>query len=328
MWLTTNYPFVVIALGSFLLGVVFILVFRKIAIKNNILIPDKMPLVGGIGMGLSFILVSAFSFSGLPAKITGILAASGLMLIFGVIDDWRELSVSKKFFVQLIATSLLILFGVRTNIVYIGNLINIIITFIWILAITNAFNHLDVTDGLAAGCALIAALAFFMVALINADMNMAILCLALSGAILSCFLFNLPPARIYMGNSGSHFLGFVLAAIALAISYAPLERKIALLTPFLILGFPIFDTGFLMLMRLRQGRRVFKKSNDHIALRLLKLGYSNKKVLAFGLILALFFSLSGILLSQAPNLWGIAIILVAGLVSVALISWLKGIAVD
>ena len=121
-----------------------------------------------------------------------------------------------------------------------------------------------------------------------------------------------------MGNSGSHFLGFALAAIALIISYAPLERKIALLSPVLILGLPIFDTAFLILARIIKKSLPFKKSNDHLALRFLALGYSKKKALLTMLALCLFFSISGVWLSQVPNIFGFGIIGFLILMSLAL----------
>jgi UDP-GlcNAc:undecaprenyl-phosphate/decaprenyl-phosphate GlcNAc-1-phosphate transferase len=297
--------------SSFVAGMILVFLFKKIALRYKILTPQGIPLVGGIAMGLSFLfacLVWFLLYRSLLQETKGIIIASFIMLVFGIIDDWRELSILVKFLVQIIATTLMIAFGIRTQIVYIGNLANIIITFIWVLGISNAFNHLDVIDGLASGTAIIVSCAFFIVSFLGGDIKNAILALALSGAIFSFFIYNLPPAKIYMGNSGSHFLGFVLAAIALAISYAPLERKVALLSPLLILGFPIFDTIFLILMRLKQGKLVFKKSNDHLALRFLKMGYSKVKTLKAMLSLCLFFSLCGILVSQVSNQWGITII--------------------
>ncbi|MFC1658851.1 MraY family glycosyltransferase [Candidatus Omnitrophota bacterium] len=299
--------------AGFLLGAFLISLFKKFAVKYHILIsPQGIPLIGGLGMGLSFALVCLFIFlfyGDLSRESFGIIFASLIMLIFGMIDDRREFSITAKFLIQIIATSLLVLFGIRTQIIYIGAPLNLIITFIWVLAITNAFNHLDVVDGVAAGCAIITACAFFAVALVNTDIKIAILSLSLIAAAFSFFIHNFPPAKIYMGNSGSHFLGFVLAAIALSISYAPIERKIALLSPVLILGFPIFDTAFLILMRLIKSKSIFKKSNDHLALRLLSLGHSKKKALFFMLALSLFFSLSGVLLSQSSNATGTIIIL-------------------
>jgi len=324
-----NYLFIV--LSAFLLGMLFIFIFKNLALKYKVLMPAGIPLVGGMGMGLAFVIVSLvgfFLYRGLSRETIGIIVASSMMLIFGVMDDWRELSISTKFLVQVIATSLLVFFGIRTQIVYIGNTLNLIITFIWVLAITNAFNHLDVIDGLTAGCAMITALAFLAVSLLNGDIKIAILSLSLFAAVLSCFVYNFPPAKIYMGNSGSHFLGFILAAIALAISYASLERKIALLSPLLILGLPIFDTAFLILMRAKKAKSIFKKSDDHLALRFLRLGYSKIKTLLFMLILSLFFSLSGVLLSQASNTLGIIIIILAATIGLAITRKMGKVSVD
>jgi len=250
------------------------------------------------------------------------------MLIFGVIDDWKELSILAKFLVQTVAASLLIFFGVRTQIVYIGTLSNIIITLIWILGITNAFDHLDVIDGLAAGVAMMASLTFFIISSFNGQLNAAILSLALAAISLSFLFYNFPPAKIYMGNSGSHFLGFVLAAVALLISYAPLERKIALLSPLLILGLPIFDTAFLILMRLTKKDLPFKKSNDHLALRLLASGYSKKKTLSAMFGLCLFFCLSGIVVSRVSNLWGIGTVTLVILVNLIITIKMSKLTVD
>jgi UDP-GlcNAc:undecaprenyl-phosphate GlcNAc-1-phosphate transferase len=307
-----------LVLNGFLVAVVFINILRKFSLVHKFLITKGIPLIGGVGMALSFILVSLLSFflyKSLSREVIGIIASSAIMLIFGVIDDWRELSIWAKFLVQIIATSLLVFFGIRTQIIYIGNLANIIITFIWVLGITNAFNHLDVADGVASGAALVVSAAFFAISILNADIRTAFFSLILWGAVFSFFLYNFPPAKIYMGNSGSHFLGFILASIALMISYASLERKVALLTPLLILGLPIFDTTFLILIRLINKSLPFKKTNDHLALRFLAKGFSKKKTLFAMLGLCLFFCLCGILISQVPNTPGICIVTLVILVS-------------
>jgi UDP-GlcNAc:undecaprenyl-phosphate GlcNAc-1-phosphate transferase len=310
-----------IALSGFLLGAFLINTLKKFSLSHNLLILKGIPLVGGIGIGVSFILVSLFSlavYKYLSKEIIGVIASSGIMLAFGIIDDWHELSVWAKFLVQIIATTLLIFFGVRTQIVYIGNPLNIIVTFIWVLGITNAFNHLDVMDGVAGGTAIIVGAAFFVISILNGDIRSAILSLILAGVVFSFFLYNRPPAKIYMGNAGSHLLGFILAAIALTISYAPLERKVALLSPLFILGLPIFDTSFLVLIRLINKNLPFKKSNDHLALRFLALGYSKKKALFIMLGLCLFFCLSGIIISLASNSCGIGTVVFTAILSLAI----------
>jgi UDP-GlcNAc:undecaprenyl-phosphate GlcNAc-1-phosphate transferase len=268
-----------------------------------------------MAIGFSFLALYSVFFpkSGLLAKeAAGIIGASSIILISGIIDDFMELSVGAKFLFQLAASSLLIFCGIRTHIVYIGDLCNIIITLVWVIGITNALNHLDVLDGLAAGSAVISNLAFLGVASLNGDLRSSLLALLLIAVTLPFLSYNLPPAKMYMGNAGSHFLGFLMATCAILISYAPLERKVALLTPLLILGLPVFDTAFLIFVRLKQGRSAFKKSDDHMALRYLKQGYSKPKALFFMLLLSLFLSFCAVLVSQAANFYGIIIFALAG----------------
>jgi UDP-GlcNAc:undecaprenyl-phosphate GlcNAc-1-phosphate transferase len=308
----------IIVVAEFLLGLCVITLLKKFSLRYNLLTAKGIPLIGGIGISLTFIpaaLLSFLSCGPLSKEIIGLVLSSSMMLVFGIIDDWHELSIWTKFLVQIIATGLLVFFGIRTHIVYIGNLFNIIITFIWILGISNAFNHLDVIDGVASGVAIIVCLTFLIISFLNKDISAAILSLTLAVAVCSFFLQNLPPAKIYLGNAGSHFLGFVLAAIAIIISYASLERKIALVTPLLILGFPIIDTTFLVLMRIMKKNLPFKKTNDHLALRYLVLSHSKKKTLFAMLSLCLFYCLCAIAVSQVSNIWDMVIIAAAFFVS-------------
>lgn len=304
-------------IAGLMLSALFILLLRKISIKFKILSLRGMPLVG-LGVAVSFIICFGLFTAGSSFKeMLGIVISACIILIFGAVDDWREMSILAKFLVQLTAASLLIFFGVKTQIVYIGNLTNILVTLIWIIGITNAFNLLDIMDGLAAGVALISASALFLIALFNQDVNSLVFLSALIGSILGFLIYNLPPAKAYLGNCGSHFLGFIMAAVTIIISYAPLERKIALLSPVLVLGFVIFDTAFLILIRIRNKRNPCKKSKDHLALRFLELGYSKRAILALMLGLSFIFSTCGVLVSRLSNTWGVSIIffmVLAGLV--------------
>lgn len=323
--------FAITVISGFLIGIILVPVLTRLSRKYKFLIPKGTPLVGGIAFGAAFLAAGFLFFSSqrfLPFNILGLLFSSAIILIAGIIDDIHELSVLLKFAFQILATVLIVFFGVRTYIAGISDFWNIVITFIWIIGITNAFNHLDVVDGLCAGSALVVSLAFCAIALLNGDLPNAALTLALSGAVLSFLIYNLPPAKVYMGNAGSHFLGFVIAGIALLISYAPLERRAALLSPILILWLPIFDTSFLVFMRLAKKILPFRKSNDHLAFRFLALGYSGKKALFVMFVLCLFFALCGVLISQTPNFWGWGIaILVAG-VSFALIIRMSKVVVN
>jgi UDP-GlcNAc:undecaprenyl-phosphate/decaprenyl-phosphate GlcNAc-1-phosphate transferase len=303
-------PYLILFCVGFLVSSALLFFLQKQALRHHILSKAGMPYVGGMAIGISFLAFYSifFSQSGLPVKeAAGIILASSAILISGIIDDFIELSVPAKFLCQLAASLLLIFCGIRTHIVYIGDLGNILITLVWVIGITNALNHLDVLDGLAAGAAAISSLTFFCVAIINGDPRSSLLSLLLIAVTLPFLLYNLPPARMYMGNAGSHFLGFLMASCALLISYAPLERKVALLTPLLILGLPVFDTAFLIFVRLKQGRSAFKKSDDHMALRYLKQGCSKSKALFLILLLGLFLALCAVLVSQVRNLYAIMI---------------------
>ena len=321
-----NY-FIIFMVGL-VLSALFIFLLRKISQKRKILFSQNIPLVGGLGIGAAFIIACVLFVAGsLSKEMLGMIFSSSIILILGVLDDWRELTIVAKLIVQLIATSFLIYFGVKTQIVYIGNLANILVTLIWIIGITNAFNLLDIIDGLAAGVALISAAALFLIAFLNNDVQSAFVLAALIGAISGFLIYNLPPAKVYMGNCGSHFLGFIIAAVTLVIHYATLEKKIALISPLLILGFVIFDVLFLILMRIGNKKNPLKKSKDHLALRFMAMGYSKKKVLGLMLMLSFMFSISGVLMSQVSNAWGVAIICFIVLVSLTIAVKLKKVKV-
>lgn len=322
--------FLIFASGLIMAAAVLLLLEKAVS-KYNILNSKEAPLTGGISIGISFAVVSLFVFSVLGVfsrETTGIVLSSCLMLVFGVMDDLWELSVFWKFLVQVIASLVLVSFNVRTHIVFIPEFLNVIITVIWVVGITNALNHLDVMDGLAAGVSIIVAFSFCAISCMHYDRNIVILSLVLTGATAAFLAQNLPPAKIYLGNAGSHFLGFVLAALALSVSYADLNNEIALFSPVLILGLPIFDTAFVILMRLKQGRSIVRKSNDHFALRLLKTGFTKHKSLSYMLCLSLLFSFTGVLLVISSNLLGIFLILGLILMSMVLIDDLGKVAID
>ncbi len=306
--------------ASFLLSVLFLLLIKGVFHRWNFLTSKGVPLIGGISMGLAFF--TSFLLIGpsasLPGEIKGILIASAVILIAGIFDDHKELSVIQKFLVQLIAAAILVGFGVRTNFVYVGDILNIVLSLLWIIGITNAMNLLDVMDGLAAGTSLVIISGFCVISTMNGDSLTLILSCVLGGTILGFWLYNVPPARVYMGNSGSHFLGLVLAAIGLTTRYATLEKPVALLAPVLLLGFPILDTLFLIWVRLKKGRSAFNKSDDHMALRFLKKGYSKQKTLALMMGWTLFFVVGGLILTKVSNLFAIITLIFAGLGSLIL----------
>lgn len=260
--------------------------------------------VGGIAMWFTFTITSLFVvmfdnyFSLVLGDFMVILITATFMFLAGVIDDKKELSASMQFLAQSIIAFFVIVFGLRTHIVGIGVMGNYIVTFLWIVGITNAFNHLDIVDGLAAGIAFICAITFCIVSLLTGNGTIAIIFALLAGSVLGFLRYNFPVAKVYMGNAGSHFLGFVLSTLSIMISYASFEKKIALLVPLIILGVPIFDTLFVMWMRILKRQYVWAKSDDHLALRLIAMGYSKNRTVICMFLFAFIFSVCAVALLQ------------------------------
>jgi len=280
--------------------------------RINILQANGVSSVGGLGIGAAFIIsasLGVFMF-GLPAgKMLAVLGASFLMLFFGIIDDLKELSVLQKFLAQSLCASLLIYSGVMTDIMYLGFWGNVTVTFFWILGITNAFNLLDIMDGLAAGTALIVSSAMLVISFVNPDLNAQILSIILCAATLGFLIFNLPPANAYLGNSGSHFIGFIICALTLILRYASKDNALALLSPIVILWLPITDTLLLIIFRIMKKRIPFKKSNDHIAFRIKTFSATPAKTILVMFFLCFIFSSAGVVLTRVSNFWATGIII-------------------
>lgn len=319
------------ALAGFLLTLVLINILKRISLQHKLLIQQNVPLVGGIAIALSFVtvvLISSVFYKSISKEIIGIVISSIVIFIFGLTDDYKELSVRQKFLGQIVACSILILFGVRTQIVNIGVALNILITFIWIIGITNAFNLLDVLDGVTGIISSIIGIAFLVISQFNNDINSLILVSSVIGGIFGFLIYNLPPAKIYLGNSGSHFLGFIFASIAILISYASPGREVALFSPLLILGLPILDTLYLILIRISKKKLPFEKTNDHLPLRLVILNNSKKKALLNMSYLCSFFCVAGVVVSRSSNPIGSFVIIIAGLVSIILVKIVSKVEIE
>ena len=197
-----------------------------------------------------------------------ILAASTLIIAGGLVDDWlRELGVRTKVLVQLAAAGWLIACGLRTQIAFLPPWVNLTLTLAWLLGVTNACNLLDILDGLVLGVAFIIAITFCWIAIAGHDAAAATLYAAIAGGALGVWRYNRHPASVFLGDAGAQWLGFLFAAMAISLHYAPPERPVALLTPLVALAVPLFDTAFVIVMRRRRGRAVLAKSADHFALR-------------------------------------------------------------
>ncbi|MEK6733063.1 MAG: MraY family glycosyltransferase [Candidatus Omnitrophota bacterium] len=306
---------------SFVLSLLLIPMTIRIGMKFNILKPAKnhigKPCIGGAGIYAAFLagILTSLFFIRLPVvKLTAIIFSSLIIIIVGLIDDIKDLRPFLKIAGQLLGILILMAFGFSTKIVFIPVWLNMVITAAWILFITNAFNLLDIMDGLTAGLVVIISLSLLAVAFLNKDIFSCAILAALIGSYLAFLKYNYPPAKVYMGDTGSLFAGFLLAVIAINISYAPVDRKVALLTPILAMSLPIYDTLFLIAMRIRKKNPIFNKTRDHFALRLVAMGCSIKKSTWIMYGFSAFLALAAITMAFSKNLTGLVVIIVVGLV--------------
>lgn len=323
--------YLIILTSALVLSMLCTFLLVKFSLKYKVLRPNDIPLVGGLGIGLAFIFALSLGFFTLNlslAKILPIAVASLAMLFFGVIDDLRELSVVHKFLAQSICAVYLIACGIKTDIMYLGFWGNAVVTFFWLLGVTNAFNLLDILDGLTTGLVFIISSAFLLIGFLGADLNVQILSLILCASSMGFLFFNFPPAKVYLGNSGSHFFGLLLAAIALIAHYASGGNVFALVSPVMILGLPIMDTALLIIFRVIKKKLPFNKSKDHVALKIKALGFSPVKILLIMYLLCFIFSACGVVLTRASNLMAVGIIIVVCLFSISVLPKLIKIEVD
>lgn len=275
--------------------------------------PDKrkvhqtaMPRMGGMAIFAAFVIVMLLLVK-VSGPYAGIILGASLVFIVGLLDDIYQLSAWTKLLGQIIAASVAIYFGVVIQFVnnpFDGMLalgyLSIPLTFLWIVGITNAINLIDGLDGLAAGVSTIAAFTMGIVALMQGQQMVAITAFVLAAAILGFLPYNYHPARTFMGDSGSNFLGFTLACLAVT-GVAKSTAVISLLLPIVILGIPIFDTFFAIFRRIYKKTPIFMPDKDHLHHRLLKLGFPHKTTVLIIYGISALFSLSAIVLSWLSN---------------------------
>lgn len=262
---------------SFLLAIYGTPVAQKVAHKYNILdIPDgrlkthqqPVPYLGGIIIYFAFISPVSLMFH-FNKELLGILFASSILLIVGLFDDLKALTPGIKFLFQIVATYILIKSGIKINLLFLPDWLNSLLSFLWILSIINAVNIIDVMDGLAASVGVCSSLTIFMVSIFNHQFFISILSLSLAAALLGFLKFNWAPAKIYLGDSGSMFVGLVIGALTIMGDYCK-YNDLAFISGFLILAVPIFDMVYVIILRLLHKKSPLWGTHDHFALRLKK----------------------------------------------------------
>jgi UDP-GlcNAc:undecaprenyl-phosphate GlcNAc-1-phosphate transferase len=244
------------------------------------------PYLGGIVVYISFLLSLAITFD-FNEKVLGITLAGSLLVIVGLFDDMQAVTPGIKFLGQLVAILVLVKSGIRIELIALPEWLNIPLTILWIASIINAVNIIDIMDGLAAGVGFFASLVLVVVSLLNGNTMIAILTLALAGSLLGILRYNFHPAQIYLGDTGSMFIGLMLGSLSMIGSYST-HNDFGFIAPVLILGVPIFDMLFVMYLRHRKGISMFLGSKDHYALRCLKAGMTIRQTVAASYIATIF----------------------------------------
>lgn len=312
---------------SFLVCLLLSLLLNKVLSKSRLSLVKERPMLLGVSIYLSILLSLVFVFACYKLTdpfITKVLIGASLILLLGIADDVKQLSANLKLSGQLAVAGVVIFLGIRTTIYYFPSWLNVIITIVWMVTAVNAFNLLDIMDGLCTGISFIVAVNFLLLSLITEAGFISIFFWILAGATLTALIYNFPPARLYLGDSGSMLLGFLFACSALRISYAPdFSQGLSLFVPVLIVGLPVYDLILTVVMRSKKGIPVGRKSPDHLAFILKNLGLNIKKILMLAYGLCLLFGSSALLLKFIPpslKIWPLAIIAAALVLSTVLIS--------
>lgn len=333
--------FVIIFFVSAGAAVLFTPLVKRIALAAGIV--DKpggrkihrqnIPLLGGVAIAAAFFAGIAVVFCEVPAvmdrfslKLSGLCVGGATILLLGIIDDIRPLKAKIKLVIQLAAASVLISCGFSVEAVtipFFGKLIlgisGAVFSMLWIVGITNAINLLDGLDGLAAGVSGIASFFIFLSAVEQYDYVVAFLAVAIVGACAGFLPFNFYPARIFMGNSGSMFLGFILSAISI-VTFQKSRTIITLLIPVIALGVPIIDTTLAIARRLAKKKHVFQADKEHIHHKLFFREESQSRVVLSLYFLSACFGMIALSLRGIKGLYAVAALLI---VIVVTYRWMK-----
>lgn len=292
-------------------------VVRKLAFKvkavdvpkdNRRMHKDPIPRMGGLAIFFGF-LCSSLIFLPLTPQMQGMLLGAVIIVVLGIFDDIYALPAKPKLVVQIISALIAVLHGNIIEVLSNPNIFSsepywnlgvlaIPFTVLWIVAITNAVNLIDGLDGLACGVSTISSMTMLVIALTVSEGHVAILMGALVGACLGFLPYNLNPAKIFMGDTGSTFLGFILAVTSIQGMFK-LSAIVSFAVPFLTLGLPIFDTCFAILRRLATGRSPMSPDREHIHHRLIDMGFSQKQAVATLYIISAILGLSAVILTTS-----------------------------
>lgn len=330
------------ALGSsFLASMALTEVVRRLALRWNVVdqpgerkVHERpMPLMGGVAIFVTFYAVIfanllvllparglgdywldanilAFLGGNVARKLAGLFAGGAVVFVLGVADDLYALKPEAKLAGQIAAAAILVGCGIRVELFIPNVWIAAAITLVWIVGMTNAMNLLDNMDGLSGGVAVIASCSFFLCVWPHGDAFVCVLLMVFAGAVAGFLYHNLNPARIFMGDAGAMFCGYILGSVAVLGTFhtEATPSRTAVAAPLLALSVPLFDCASVMYIRWRSGESIMKGDKRHFSHRLVDLGMSQRQAVEFIYLVAALTGLGAALLPQV-RLSGTLIIL-------------------
>ncbi|MBN1593176.1 MAG: undecaprenyl/decaprenyl-phosphate alpha-N-acetylglucosaminyl 1-phosphate transferase [Candidatus Coatesbacteria bacterium] len=254
---------------------------------------SPVPSLGGVAILVAFVaslLLGIWLHSGfeelLADKLTGVFIGCLILMAVGIYDDIRDIRPIFKLAGQVAATVVLLLYGFNiekftsplspSGSIAVPAAVGILLTVLWVVGLTNSINLIDGLDGLAAGIVFIASLTMMSVAIYRSDYDIALISIAIAGAVLGFLKYNFAPASIFMGDTGSNCLGFIFAAMSL-LGTSKSTVAVALLVPIASMAVPLMDTGLAFFRRLIRGTHPFQGDREHLHHRLLALGLSQRQ---------------------------------------------------
>jgi len=303
-------------------------VVRRWAIQNGVVdIPSERsshdrptPRGGGMAIVASFFaaMLLAFLFYPVdPRAYWGLLLNAAAIAILGFIDDLHALSRRHRFVVWIVIAGVSMTFGIRLQAVdlpLIGvislSILSPLVTFVWLIGVANFYNFMDGIDGLAAGEAISVAGFLAIISLMYGNTFVFVTSLIVLGAALGFLLHNLPPARIFMGDGGSNFLGFVFAALAIIGSQGG-ATNIPFVVPVILLGTFLFDATITLLKRIPKGKKWLEPHRDHYYQRLIILGYSHKQVTSLYCLINILLGCVALLYTRSDGFTALGLLAVA-----------------
>lgn len=269
---------------------------------------QPMPRLGGVAIYLGFIVALLLLGNRFRIQeVIGILIGATLVSIIGGIDDRNPVNPLPKLAVQVLAAGIMIYSGVQVRVFY-AQWLNVLVTIVWVLGITNALNFLDNMDGLSGGVAAIGAAFFLLLAALNGQYLVGAMSAALLGACVGFLFYNFNPASIFMGDSGSLFIGFMLAALGIKLRFPHNMEIVTWMIPVLVLALPVFDTTLVVISRLRRGKNpLTTPGKDHISHRLARLSGSKREAVLMCYLIAGACGMVGIFVTTASVFEGYAV---------------------